>query len=344
MDIKERLVAAHEEHYPAIAALLAQAPVGAHGPNSALATMCTYHLATGGKRLRALIPVLVCETLGGKPDGIYPFAASCEMLHNATLVHDDLQDGDTHRRGSLTVWKQFGTAQAINVGDAMLFYALSLLDRLEVPAQVLVGLRQLVIQGSLDVIEGQAREFELKRTSRPGLDDYFRMVKLKTSALFALPLVGAAALAGGSQELVAALSDSAEHLGVLFQIQDDVLDILGDKGRGERGSDIEEGKLSALAVHALANGSPADRERLADILGTPRGQTLDDDKQFVTGLFRTCGSLDACLDEIRRRAELAGQSLDSVDEPLLGELVSGLAKAFVSPIEHLMTSSTIKQR
>ena len=298
--------------------------------------MTAYHFSTGGKRLRALLPLLVAESLGRDAEKLVPFGAACEVLHNATLVHDDLQDGDEVRRGQPTIWKQYGVPQAINVGDAMFYYTLLLAQQVPAPVAVREAAARRILVETLRVIDGQEREFGLKTANPITLDDYYRMVEGKTSGLFALPMAGAAEIVGAPSPVVDGLTDAARHLGVLFQIQDDVLDIYGDKGRDVRGSDIYEGKRSALVVHALENADASEASWLLETLDKPREMTTHQDVLDVIGLFERTGSLRYALDELTRRRDAAVASVSGVAQADLVPLVRGLCDLFLAPIRSLM--------
>jgi geranylgeranyl pyrophosphate synthase/phytoene/squalene synthetase len=303
---------------------------------ASLHAMCGYHFETGGKRLRAILPLLTAEALGEDPAVLQPFGAACEMLHNATLVHDDLQDGDAVRRGQETVWKRFGVPHAINLGDAMFYYAVVLAQGLRCdPARKdrVVG---RLVRETLRVIDGQEREFVLKRNKDPSLGDYFSMVEGKTSGLFALPMAGAAELCGAPEDVVAALSFAATHLGVLFQIQDDILDLYGDKGRGQRGSDIAEGKRSILVVHALENGSSEQRRWLREVLDRPRDVTTARDTDAVAELFERTGSLRFAIDEMLRRRTLARAVEGLARCPALVTLIDEVCELLWAPIHDVV--------
>ena len=310
----------------------------AEAGGDSLDDMTAYHFSTGGKRLRALLPMLVAETLGHEPNKLVPFGAACEMLHNATLVHDDLQDGDEVRRGQPTIWKKYGTPQAINVGDAMFYYTLLLAQRIEAPVALREAAARRILVETLRVIDGQEREFQLKTAEGITLQDYFRMVEGKTSGLFALPMAAAAEIVNAPKAVVDGLTEAARHLGVLFQIQDDVLDIYGDKGRDVRGSDIGEGKRSALVVHALTHAEPEDRDWLQQTLDKDRSETTPQDVADVMALFERTGTLRFTLDELGRRrdaavAAVAGLGADAGD---LQTLVEGLCDLFLAPIQPLL--------
>lgn len=324
------------EHGAEVERLLAETAAAWAPAGSLLTEMCGYHLATGGKRLRALVPLLTAEALGADPARLRPFAAACEMLHNATLVHDDLQDGDTTRRGRPTVWQRWSAAQAINLGDAMFYWAVALLGRLEAPEARRWEAVELLVRGTLQVIDGQAREFQLKDDPAPTMERYLRMIEGKTAGLFEIPLVGAARLAGATPALAAALAGAARDLGVLFQIQDDLLDLYGEKGRERRGTDVAEGKISALVVHALDRAGPADTARLRAVLAKPRAETSDEEIDWADGLFRRCGAVRGALDEIARRERAVAERPELVAAPRLRELLTGLGAAFLEPIRPLV--------
>lgn len=317
---------------PRVLELIEQVISESSPPGSSLVPMAQYHFATGGKRLRALIPFMVAEALGEDPERVLGLAAACEILHNATLVHDDLQDGDTTRRGEPTVWAKWGAARAINLGDAMLYWTVAALEHVDFDARAKWLLTQRLLRDTLQVIDGQEREFLLQSSSSASLDDYFRMVEGKTSGLFALPMGGSAQLCGAPQELVDGLVGAAMHLGVLFQLQDDVLDLYGAKGRGMAGSDLGEGKFSALVAHFFEHGDPDDVAWLSAVLRAPRAALRAEEVSQAAELFRTSGTLPWVLDEIDRRHRLAVHHEGVQSQPAIVDLVAGLADLFVAPI------------
>lgn len=299
---------------------------------TSLLEMVQYHLSTGGKRLRALLPIAIAEALDVDPNRILGFAAGCEMLHNATLVHDDLQDGDRVRRGEPTVWVKWDEARAINLGDAMLYWTLDLAARVDFDDAAKGRLIGRIVRDTLRVIDGQEREFLLKEMERPTVVDYFRMVEGKTSGLFALPIAGTAELCGADPALVGALAGAAVHLGVLFQIQDDVLDLYADKGREARGSDIGEGKISALVVHFLANAPDDEATWLESVLRADREDVSSADVERAARLFRERGSLQWVKAEIDRRRALALDDPTIARHPRIAQLLRGIAELFLAPI------------
>jgi len=332
----ERFRALRDQHWPEMEELIGRTMRTSTPPGSTLVEMCDYHLETGGKRLRALLPLLVGEALGTPSTRMVPFGAACEMLHNATLVHDDLQDGDMFRRGRMTVWNRYGIPQAVNLGDAMFYFAVLLTQQFEAPALRREQASKLLIAETLRVIDGQEREFHLKTQARVTLEDYFAMVEGKTSGLFALPMAGAAILCDAPEELSAGLAEAARHMGVLFQIQDDTLDLYGDKGREQRGSDIAEGKRSALVVHALEHASKSDAAWLRELLDRDRAATTQPEIDRAAALLIATGSRRFALKEMAARKARALAVPALAARPELQTLVRGMCDLFMKPIEPLL--------
>ncbi|PJB47991.1 MAG: hypothetical protein CO108_03150 [Deltaproteobacteria bacterium CG_4_9_14_3_um_filter_63_12] len=303
---------------------------------STLIDMSSYVVETGGKRLRALLPLLVADALGVDPEPLIPFGAACELIHNATLVHDDLQDGDEVRRGRATVWRAFGPAQAIDLGDALFYYAVLAAQRMPVSAEQREACVRRMMLDTLSVIDGQEREMVLLKEPNPTLPQYFEMVEGKTSGLFSLPIAGAAELCGVSFELTEILSSAARHLGVLFQIQDDVLDLFGEKGRDKAGCDIEEGKRSVLAVYALQHAPPEDAAELLRILDLERVLTTEAHIAHARQSFEDSGALQFALAEAVERRRRAGALCRDAGHEALAELIEGIGDVFLAPIRPLM--------
>lgn len=335
MDTASKFKSLGSQYLPEILQMIDETVRASNPQASTLGEMSAYHMSSGGKRLRAMLPLMVADSLGYDPSRLIPFGAACEMLHNATLVHDDLQDGDRTRRGQETVWCRYGAPQAINLGDAMFYYALLLLENLNVTLRCRQGVSKRLLLGTLQVLDGQEREFALTEMSQPTLADYFRMVEGKTSGLFAIPMAGAATVCGASPRIVSALEEAATEMGVLFQIQDDLLDLFGDKGREEKGSDIAEGKRSALVVYALEHSDEESREWLRAVLDKPRERTSSEEIAKAITLLRDGGALEYTLGEIarRRRAALAAVAKSRI--PALEALVLGMCDLFLAPIQGL---------
>ncbi len=307
------------------------------GRDEPIGAISLEHLATGGKRLRARLALAAAAALDVDLRDASGWAAACELLHNATLIHDDLQDGDTTRRGRPTVWAAHGMAQAINAGDLMLFLPTLAIERIAVSEAVRYRLAVSLARHACEVVRGQSSELELKHLfgTRELTSGYERCIRGKTAALFVLPVEGAALLAGFEPLAAREIAWAFDDAGLLFQIQDDVLDLYGDKGRNETGSDVREGKVSSLVVEHLAL-HPEDREWLWRILSTPRDETSDADVAEVIVRFREGGALDASLSRVRELARrIEGHDVLTQHENLRA-LGAALVEQIVAPIRHLL--------
>ncbi|HHE47695.1 MAG TPA: polyprenyl synthetase family protein [Candidatus Acetothermia bacterium] len=208
----------------------------------------------GGKLLRPSLVCFSCEALEGDVSAALPLACALELVHNFSLVHDDIQDGDELRRGRPTVWKAFGTAQAINSGDGLLVLALKTAIGAQgalSPKAVLTALEALS-SATFRMIEGQTLDLGLEGDDSGGVAEYLAMARRKTGALF-----GAAfelgAIAAGRPELGSENRELGETLGLAFQITDDILGIWGkpeQTGKPAR-SDLVRRKHSWPVAYAL---------------------------------------------------------------------------------------------
>lgn len=321
-----------EEGLAEAEALMAEL-AGAGGGDVA-GTMVAEHLDGGGKRLRARLALSALEALGGRRSAGVAWAAACELLHNATLVHDDLQDGDHTRRGRPTTWVRWGAAQAVNAGDLLLMLPFLALEHLPAPPEHRWALASAVARHAAETVRGQAAELALSAAGGAGWDDYRRAVQGKTGALFQLPVEGAALLAGRAPAQAHALAAAFRGIGVLFQLQDDVLDLYGDKGRGRAGDDLREGKTSALVVEHLAL-HPSDAAWLHPLLALPRDATPEDGVERAMERFREGGALHAVLHRIEAEARDVAGCVALAHEPALREIAEELMQVALAPIAHV---------
>lgn len=303
------------------------------GPDP-LGVMVSTHLATGGKRLRARLALAGVSALGGDMWGAVPWAAACEMLHNATLIHDDLQDGDTTRRGQPALWVRHGPAQAINAGDLLLMLPFTLVGELDVPGKLRWRLTRSLAYHAAATARGQAMELMLLPNGALNWDSYLVAVAGKTSALFRLPVEGAAMLAGFRGAEAERIATVFQTLGLLFQLQDDVIDLYGDKGRGEVGSDLREGRVSALVVEHLAR-RPSERDRLLAVLRTPRDATGDEQVREVRERFDDADTLNGVLERIEDEAQAMASSVVLAAHPELRALALELCDLVLAPVREL---------
>lgn len=299
--------------------------------------MVAEHLRSGGKRLRAQLALQAAAAFGVSVDGAVPWAAACELLHNASLVHDDLQDGDRVRRGHATTWVRYGAGQAINVGDLLLMLPTLALDHAPVTDGVRWRLSRTLSAYAAETVRGQSLEMSLLAHHAFEVDDYERAVAGKTGAFFALPVHGAALLAGRSDAHARALAAEFVRLGLLFQMSDDVVDLYGDKGRGERGADVREGKVTALVVRHLAL-KPSAHAWLVPVLERPREECGDGVVDLVATAFRDSGALEEVLEHIYALSTQLLSSPVLAAEPALHEVAVGVLDRILAPLRRLDAS------
>lgn len=296
--------------------------------------MVDYHLAAGGKRMRAVMPSWTCHSLGGAPEDAFDFGAGLEMMHNATLIHDDLQDGDTHRRGKPTVWQAWGAAQAINAGDALIFEALTRMARAPAAARAMEAIYVALAR----LTEGQVMDIEstfpaaLESGPPPTLERWESVARRKSGALLAACLRAGGAAAGAADDLLERLSDYGESAGALFQLQDDLLDLVGSKGRERRGADLREGKLSYLVAWIYEQDRSAFITPLHDLLARPRAdRTWEMVDEAIDALHR-CGAIEAAIASVSTRRI-------ALESSTITRLLPGWTSHCVAPIAHVLGSS-----
>lgn len=229
-------------------------------------------IRAGGKRLRPLALVLASKMYGLSPEIASWAAAAVEILHNFTLIHDDIIDRDEYRRGVPTVHKAWGEGIAIVAGDLLFAKSyealLRLLDYGLSYEKVLSAIRELT-WAATTVAEGQAMDIMFESRETVTVDEYIEMVKKKTAALFKSSIVIGATIAGAPDEDIAKLTDFAFNIGIAFQIRDDELGLVADeKVLGKpKYSDIREGKKTILVIYALERASEGQRRIIMGALG-----------------------------------------------------------------------------
>lgn len=261
---------------------------GLFGPDDlALYDVLRYHLGwaderlqpasfASGKRTRPLVCLLVCAAAGGDPARAVPIAAGIELLHNFTLIHDDIQDVSETRRHRPTVWRLWGVGQAINAGDGL--FALSQLallgaGRVGLPAERVLELAAGFSDVTLRIVEGQVLDLGFEERWDIGGDDYLAMIAGKTAAIVAFSAWAGAVAAGASAQSADRWRDFGEALGLGFQMQDDLLGIWGAAAETGKpvADDIRRHKKSFPIVTLAAEAGPADLDALRAAYAAPAG-------------------------------------------------------------------------
>ena len=288
--------------------------------NKAIAEPIWDMLDRGGKRWRPALFLLICEALGKDPDYCLDFAIIPEVIHNGTLVIDDIEDSSKLRRGKPCTYQIFQMDIAVNAGNAM--YYLPLLPLMAQKAKLTPEMQrdiyEVYVQEMINLSMGQAMDIAWHRgtanADELGEEDYLQMCAYKTGTLARMAAKMAAVVAGANKPLVEKLGRFAESIGVAFQMQDDILDITGvefAKTKGGVGQDITEGKRSLMVIYTLKKANSSDKKRLIEILNMHTSdQALRDE---AIALMQKCNAVEY----VKRTAERIVEESWSEAEKLL---------------------------
>ncbi len=281
-----------------------------------------YTLEAGGKRLRPILLLLACEAVGGDYRKALNAAVAVELLHTFTLIHDDVMDHDDTRRGRPTVHKKWDTSVAILSGDGLVALSYEFLLKTDHPRAARLG--ELFSKALLEVCEGQALDKEFESREEVSLDEYFSMIGKKTATLIALCGELGGMIGNGTPEAITALRNFGYHLGLAFQIQDDLLDILADeKQLGKTwGSDIMRKKKTLLLIHALQFSSEEDRRLIKKILQKPA--VGREDVLRIKEIFQRSGTVDATNRLLQEHFEIARRELKKLPAARRNDLLNYL--------------------
>ena len=262
------------------------------GTPSALYEAARHLPLGGGKRLRPVVAMVCCQSVNGDPEMTLPFASSLELMHNFTLVHDDIMDNSQIRRGLPAVHKKFGEPTAILAGDFLFARSFEAMNDLSVDLPVFKELHRGLVNCILDICEGQQLDIEFEQRKMVIEKEYLNMIHKKTAVLFQLAARGGTIIGRGTQEEISAMTEYGRYLGLGFQIWDDYLDMSSDIGTlgKDIGNDIRNGKKTLIAVHTLQNVDPENKKLLEASFGNKNAS--DEDVKKIFSLFRTLGSID----------------------------------------------------
>ncbi|MCQ8897884.1 MAG: polyprenyl synthetase family protein [Hadesarchaea archaeon] len=261
-----------------------------------LAEASRHLIKAGGKRLRPCLTLACCEVVGGEAERALETAAAVELLHTFSLIHDDIMDHSSFRRGVKTVHRIWGEPMAILAGDALfakVFEALSLnASRIGLEKERTAELFRVMSRASFELSRGQALDLLFSRRLSLREEEYFQMVSLKTGALMWASATSGALLGGGTPSQVRRLGEYGKNLGIAFQIQDDILGLVGEKEELGKpvGSDLTEGKHTLVVSLALRTLRGEERRRLLRTLGNPSAP--QEEVEGVIALLRERGILE----------------------------------------------------
>ena len=281
---------------------------------------------SGGKHLRPYLVMKSCEVVGGDPESAIPYASALELLHNFTLVHDDVMDHDEIRRGQPTVHVKWGVPIAIASGDflfAKVFQAMvepALQGKLSSDRAIECVKR--VTDATISLCEGQVLDMSYPANGLVSEGDYLEMVGGKTASLFRACAETGAIVGGGQPEEVDLLGSFAWNAGIGFQIVDDVLCLTADEETLGKpaGSDIREGKKTLIMVHALSNASPRQLSLIKKVLGVSSASQKE--TELVIGVLSEIGSIGYAMSKALEYREKAMEKIMKFQEsPARSELI-----------------------
>ena len=271
-----------------------------------------YAISSGGKKLRSILVLMCSQAVGGDMDSVLDAAVAVELVHNFTLVHDDIMDHDELRRGRQTVYKKWDESMAILAGDALLVQAYYALSGVSTP-HLGTALNHFSA-AIMEVCEGQALDKHFENVGAISLDAYFEMIGKKTGRLFSLACELGALIGGGAAEQIKNLYQYGQDLGLAFQLQDDLLDVVGDQAvlGKDIGSDLKQGKKTFLLLYAREHG---DRKQVTFLNRILENRTVSElELRKVIDIFVSSGTLRAAQHEIDRALERADSQLAVLPE------------------------------
>ena len=274
-------------------------PQGLYGPIG-------YTLAAGGKRVRPQLALLATKLFGGNEEDVLPAALALEVFHNFTLLHDDVMDKAQVRRGRPTVHVKWNANTAILSGDQMMIEAYKLLS--QVPENKLATTLRLFNQMATEICEGQQYDVDFESREDVTIPEYMEMIRLKTSVLLATALRIGAYIAGATDEQQEQIYNFGIHLGLAFQIQDDMLDCYGDQATFGKaiGGDIAENKKTYLWLTAAQKGA-------IDELAM-REESMTQRFERILAIYDRLGVKAAAQEAIRLQTNQAINCLDALPQ------------------------------
>jgi len=285
--------------------------------DSVLFEAAKHLIKAGGKLVRPVLFLLACEFVGGDPEKLVFAAAGAEFGHVASLIHDDIIDGDEVRRGVPAVHVKYGVPMAILAGDLLIFKAfqmLALTAERGVPPDKIVRALKISTESSVAVDEGEAMDVLMGDKVDVSLKEYFRMIELKTAEAFRVGLLLGALLGGGTEEEMEALSRYGLLIGIAFQIQDDILGVFGSEEIvGKPVADVLKGRRNFLIVHALEKGPEHLRERLRELLSS--SNIGEEELEEIRSILIEAGSLDEARRLVEELTEEAKKAIEGLGRP-----------------------------
>lgn len=272
----------------------------------------SYILQSSGKRLRPLLVLLSAKAAGGKFKDVYNAAVAVEIMHNFTLVHDDIMDNADLRRGNQTLHKKYDLNTAILAGDSLLSIAYEFLLK-DCNGNTKAAVSAFT-QGLVEVCEGQSMDTEFEMRNDVQLKEYITMITKKTAAMAKMCCELGAILVYGKKADIKALSNYGLNLGIAFQIQDDLLDLIGEQDKFGKtvGGDLIVGKKTFLFIKAFEKADGQDKNDLQKLIDN-KG-IKPEEVPYYRNIFEKLGVLEDARNEIRKYTNRALSSVDMISK------------------------------
>lgn len=274
-----------------------------------LQDIARYVIEAGGKRIRPLVTLLSFQALGGKDvRQAIDLAAALELIHSATLIHDDINDGGEMRRGRPAAYKKFGLQNALVTGDFLFVKAFGIGGKFD------ADIVELTANACAALAEGEIRQKRHAFDPTVSREEYLDIIRRKT----ALPMMAGAKIAGllasARLEHIEAVGDYGLNLGIAFQIVDDILDVIGDRSRLGKpsGTDVREGNVTLVAIHALNDGSRIDVDSLARLVKKRRKEEAEVAQALA--LLRESGAIETARADAFAFGQVAKKSIDPIPD------------------------------
>ena len=267
-------------------------------------------IVNGGKRLRPYMVIRSCQILGGKSSTAMIAASAVEMVHNFTLVHDDIMDNDEMRHGVPTVHKKFGMPIAILAGDVLFSKAFQIISESKLSPNANIHLISRLAKACVDVCEGQLLDIKMADEKRiPTEKEYITMIGKKTAALFDVSCAMGAICATNKPKDISNLSDFGRNLGIAFQITDDLIGVMGDPKVTKKpvGNDLREGKKSLPILMAIKLAKGNERKTILKAFGNSKISKKNLNK--AVEVIRSLGIEEKVRNQALKYAEKSEKSL-----------------------------------
>ena len=277
----------------------------------------------GGKRLRPYMVIKSCQILGGKSSNAMSAASAVEMIHNFSLVHDDIMDNDEMRHGVPTVHKKFGMPIAILAGDILFSKAFQIISDSKLSPNATIQLVSRLAKACVDICEGQLLDIKMAEERKiPTQSDYITMIGKKTAALFDVSCAMGAICASNKAKDVSNLSTFGKNLGIAFQITDDLIGVMGDPKITKKpvGNDLREGKKSLPILMAIKLAKDNDKKIILKTFGNSNISKKDLNKAI--DVIRSLGIEESVRKQALKYADKAEKSLAKYSGSAKSELIT----------------------